>query len=119
MMVVSFFLAGIGIRTRREQGIALRKKTVWGTVFADVGNEPPSGEARERGSARKNPYSPAKKRTKQSLRSFFIQSEGLVCNLTEGEYVIAEGVWHHALACIFLRIDYMHHVVMITYTPWA
>ena len=26
----------------------MRKKTVRGTVFADVGNEPPSGEARER-----------------------------------------------------------------------
>ena len=26
------------------------------------------------------PIAPAKKRTKQSLRSFFIQSEGLVCN---------------------------------------
>ena len=39
------------------------------------------------------------------LRSFFIQSEGLVCNLTAGEYGIAVGVWHHAPACIFLRID--------------
>jgi len=27
-----------------------------------------------------SPCAPAKKRTKQSLRSFFIQSEGLVCN---------------------------------------
>ena len=48
-----------------------------------------------------NPSAPAKKRTKQSLRSFFIQSEGLVWNLTAGEYVIAVGVWHHAIACIF------------------
>ena len=32
---------------------------------------------------------------------FSIQSEGLVCNLTAGEYVIAAGVWHHASACIF------------------
>ena len=39
---------------------------------------------------------PSQKRTKQSLRSFFIQSEGLVCNLTAGEYGIAVGVWHHA-----------------------
>ena len=31
---------------------------------------------------------------------FSIQSEGLACNLTAGEYVIAEGVWHHASACI-------------------
>ena len=37
-----------------------------------------------------------------------------------GEYVIAEGVWHHASACILLRIDYMHHSVMIPYKalPW-
>ena len=34
---------------------------------------------------------------------FSIQSKGLACNLTAGEYVIAEGVWHHASACIFLR----------------
>ena len=56
-----------------------------------------------------------KKRTKQSLRSFFIQSKGLVCNLTAGEYGIAAGVWHHAPACIFLRIDSIHHFVMIPY----
>ena len=31
-----------------------------------------------------NPPAPAKKRTKQSLRSFFIQSEGLVCNHPQG-----------------------------------
>ena len=48
-----------------------------------------------------NPGSAAKKRTKHLLRSFFIQSEGLVCNLTAGEYGIAAGVWHHALACIY------------------
>ena len=46
---------------------------------------------------------------------FSIQSEGLACNLTAGEYVIAEGVWHHASACIFLRIVYIHHSVMIPY----
>ena len=51
------------------------------------------------------------------LRSFFIQSEGLVCNLTAGEYVIAVGVWHHAPACIFLRIDSIHHFVMIPFAP--
>ena len=62
-----------------------------------------------------NPSSAAKKRTKQSLRSFFIQSEGLVWNLTAGEYGIAVGVWHHAPACIFLRIDAIHHFVMIPY----
>ncbi|MBQ2325752.1 MAG: hypothetical protein II377_05810, partial [Clostridia bacterium] len=44
---------------------------------------------------------------------FSIQSEGLACNLTAGEYVIAEGVWHHASACILLRIDYIQHFVMI------
>ena len=49
------------------------------------------------------------------LRSFFIQSEGLVCNLTAGEYGIAVGVWYHAPACIFLRIDAIHHFVMIPY----
>ena len=38
------------------------------------------------------PSSAAKKRTKRMLRSFFIQSEGLVCNLTAGEYGIAVGV---------------------------
>ena len=31
-----------------------------------------------------SPSAPAKKRTKQSLRSFFIQSEGLVCNHPQG-----------------------------------
>ena len=45
----------------------------------------------------------------------FIQSKGLVCNLTAGEYGIAVGVWHHAPACIFLRIDAIHHFVMIPY----
>ena len=50
---------------------------------------------------------------------FSIQSEGLACNLTAGEYVIAEGVWHHASACILLRIDYIHHSVMIPYRRQA
>ena len=50
---------------------------------------------------------------------FSIQSEGLACNLTAGEYVIAEGVWHHALACIFLRIDYIQHFVLIPYRRQA
>ena len=49
----------------------------------------------------------------------FIQSEGLVCNLTAGEYVIAEGVWHHASACILLRIDYIQHFVLIPYRRQA
>ena len=64
-----------------------------------------------------------KKRTKHLLRSFFIQSEGLVCNLTAGEYVIAAGVWHHALACIYpsdwchtsLRDDSIRSFVAIPY----
>ena len=72
---------------------------------------------------KKNPCTPAKKRTKQSLRSFFIQSEGLVWNLTAGEYVIAVGVWHHAIACIFpsdwfhtsLRDDSIRSFVAIPY----
>jgi len=46
---------------------------------------------------------------------FSIQSEGLVCNHDAVVYVIAVGVWHHALACIFLRIDDIHHCVMIPY----
>ena len=50
---------------------------------------------------------------------FSIQSEGLVCNLTAGEYVIAEGVWHHASACILLRIDYIQHYVLIPYRRQA
>ena len=50
---------------------------------------------------------------------FSIQSEGLACNLTAGEYVIAEGVWHHALACILLRIDYIQHFVLIPYRRQA
>ena len=36
---------------------------------------------------------------------FSIQSEGLAWNLTAGEHDIAAGVWHHAPACISLRID--------------
>ena len=50
---------------------------------------------------------------------FSIQSEGLAWNLTAGEYVIAEGVWHHALACILLRIDYIQHFVLIPYRRQA
>ena len=36
-----------------------------------------------------------------------------------GEYVIAEGVWHHASACILLRIDYIQHFVLIPYRRQA
>ena len=50
---------------------------------------------------------------------FSIQSEGLACNLTAGEYVIAEGVWHHASACILLRSDYIQHFVLIPYRRQA
>ena len=50
-------------------------------------------------------------------RNFFIQSEGLVCNHDAVVYVIAAGVWHHAPACIFLRIDSIHHFVMIPFAP--
>ena len=50
---------------------------------------------------------------------FSIQSEGLACNLTAGEYVIAEGVWHHASACILLRIDYIQHFVLLPYRRQA
>ena len=45
--------------------------------------------------------------------------------ITRRVYVNAVGVWHHASACIHLRIDYIHHFVMIPYrlrripyTPW-
>ena len=71
-----------------------------------------------RGSQEKRPFSNG---------LFSIQSEGLACNLTAGEYVIAEGVWHHAQRVFLLRIDSIHHSVMIpyrnklriTYTPLA
>ena len=66
-----------------------------------------------------SPSAPAKKIDKFRLVDFFIQSEGLVCNLTAGEYVIAEGVWHHASACILLRIDYIQHFVLIPYRSQA
>ena len=48
-----------------------------------------------------SPAGGAKKKASRKTCFFSIQSEGLACNLTAGEYVIAEGVWHHALACIF------------------
>ena len=51
-----------------------------------------------RGSQEKRPFSNG---------LFSIQSEGLACNLTAGEYVIAEGVWHHASACISPS-DWLH-----------
>ena len=63
------------------------------------------------------PEAPEKSKSKDLL--FSIQSEGLACNLTAGEYVIAEGVWHHASACIFLRIDYIQHFVLIPYRRQA
>ena len=63
-----------------------------------------------RGSQEKRPFSNG---------LFSIQSEGLACNLTAGEYVIAEGVWHHASACILLRIDYIQHFVLIPYRRQA
>ena len=50
---------------------------------------------------------------------FSIQSEGLVWNHDAVVYVIAVGVWHHASACIFLRIDYIHHFVMMPYRRQA
>ena len=62
-----------------------------------------------------SPTGGAKKKASRKTCFFSIQSEGLACNLTAGEYVIAEGVWHHALACILLRIDYIQHFVLISY----
>ena len=58
---------------------------------------------------------------------FSIQSEGLACNLTAGEYVIAEGVWHHASACISpsdwlhstLRVDSIQGFALIPYRRQA
>ena len=61
---------------------------------------------------------PRKKHLRKQVL-FSIQSEGLVWNLTAGEYGIAVGVWHHASACIFLRIDAIHHFVMIPYRRQA
>ena len=50
-----------------------------------------------------------------ALGKVAIQSEGLACDLTAGEYVIAEGVWHHAPACILLRIDPIQQFVLMIY----
>ena len=61
----------------------------------------------------------AQEKSKSRDLLFSIQSEGLTCNLTAGEYVIAEGVWHHASACILLRIDYIQHFVLIPYRRQA
>ena len=68
------------------------------------------GSSPGKGSQEKRPFSNG---------LFSIQSEGLACNLTAGEYVIAEGVWHHASACILLRIDYIQHFVLIPYRRQA
>ena len=70
---------------------------------------------RVRGSS---PFASTKKRTKQSLRSFFIQSEGLVCNQrARALYGIAKSrTWHRAKRVsklVLLRIDSMHHFVPI------
>ena len=70
----------------------------------------PKTRKRVRGSQEKRPFS----------NGFFsIQSEGLACNHDAVVYVIAVGVWHHASACIFLRIDSMHHFVMIPSKAYA
>ena len=63
----------------------------------------------------RSPSSGSQEKRPFSNGLFSIQSEGLACNLTVGEYVIAEGVWHHASACILLRIDYIQHFVLIPY----
>ena len=39
--------------------------------------------------------------------------------ITRRVYGIAAGVWHHALACILLRIDYIQHFVLIPYRRQA
>ena len=60
----------------------------------------------------------SKKREAWKSFSFFIQSEGLVCNRRQA-YVISEAVWHHLGVCI-LRIDYIHFTQkMITSTPYG
>ena len=61
------------------------------------------------------PRNPLQEKRPFSNGLFSIQSEGLACNLTAGEYVIAEGVWHHAQRVSILRIDSIHHFVMISY----
>ena len=66
-----------------------------------------------------SPSTGTKKKRPFSNGLFSIQPEGLACNITAGEYVIAEGVWHHASACILLRIDFIQHFVLIPYRRQA
>ena len=52
---------------------------------------------------------------------FCIQSAGLVWNLTAGEHGIRRfaTVWHHASACISLRLDEIQHFVLMIYRRQA
>jgi hypothetical protein len=72
MVCFCFWKIDEGIRTRKEQGAALRTKTVLWTVFADEGNEQRSCEAKGHGSARKNPYSAAKQKQTITRWSVFV-----------------------------------------------
>ena len=72
------------------------------TVNHDVAGSSPAGGARTKAS--------------RETCFFSIQSEGLVWNLTAGEYVIAAGVWHHAPACIFPS-DWLHTSLRVDSIP--
>ena len=63
------------------------------------------------------------KNPRSSERGFFIQSEGLVWNpRARALYGIAAGVWHRAKRVsnlVPLRMDAIHHFVMIPYDCFA
>ena len=65
-----------------------------------------------------NPPSPTKKALAKAS-AFFIQSEGLAWHpsLCDGMESRRRRVWHHASACIYLRIDSIHHFVMVPFAP--
>ena len=48
-------------------------------------------------------------------KCFFLSNPKDWYVITRRVYGIAVGVWHHAPACICLRIDAIHHFVMISY----
>ena len=50
---------------------------------------------------------------------FFYPSRRLGISSDFGLYLITEGAYHHALACINLRLDYIQHSVLVIYkTPF-
>ena len=64
------------------------------------------------------PAGGAKKRLRLRKR-FFIQSEGLVWKYDAVVHGIAEGVWNHGASLCPLRIDSIHHFMMIPYDAKA